>query len=420
MSTSPYPTPPQTDIHSQTLSAHTSAMGGLDLLGCLPSQQLPICAPGHSLLPSAISWSTDPSAAHCYSNPSPNLGEYQGLGIYESFNTIATTNSPFIAPNTHATIPNAFLSPPSLPRKPTHVMYQRTPILEDMGLHYQSIPATRQSTTPSKKVKISHDGEASQINVQRTSIQEDPLPYQCETYSDPAECNEDPTTTLLELDNNIKRPVPDNRITGEPRRLQNEATNTAQASCPTAVSTSRKRKQARKARTAKKGKFECPKCGMQFTRNSNCKSHMKIHDPDRKYPHKCTFGQCTKQFSRKTDLTRHVDSVHEKLRRFGCSECGHRFARQDTLRRHCEDGCRKQQRQAQRAAAAAAAVTSVSSALSYHVTPVSYQQPASPSPCRELNSEHHQHPHSHQPQISNALMRSALFDNAHNAFSQYT
>ncbi|KMU87169.1 hypothetical protein CIHG_05110 [Coccidioides immitis H538.4] len=353
MSTSPYPTPPQTDIHSQTLSAHTSAMGGLDLLGCLPSQQLPICAPGHSLLPSAISWSTDPSAAHCYSNPSPNLGEYQGLGIYESFNTIATTNSPFIAPNTHATIPNAFLSPPSLPSK-TNPRY---------------------------------------INVQRTSIQEDPLPYQYETYSDPAECNEDPTTTLLELDNNIKRPVPDNRITGEPRRLQNEATNTAQASCPTAVSTSRKRKQARKARTAKKGKFECPKCGMQFTRNSNCKSHMKIHDPDRKYPHKCTFGQCTKQFSRKTDLTRHVDSVHEKLRRFGCSECGHRFARQDTLRRHCEDGCRKQQRQAQRAAAAAAAVTSVSSALSYHVTPVSYQQPASPSPCRELNSEHHQHPH---------------------------
>ncbi|KMU81834.1 hypothetical protein CISG_02850 [Coccidioides immitis RMSCC 3703] len=367
MSTSPYPTPPQADIHSQTLSAHTSAMGGLDLLGCLPSQQLPICAPGHSLLPSAISWSTDPRAAHCYSNPSPNLGEYQ-----------------------------------------------------DMGLHYQSIPPTRQSTTPSKKVKISHDGEASQIDVQRTSIQEDPLPYQYETYSDPAECNEDPTTTLLELDNNIKRPVPDNRITGEPRRLQNEARNTAQASCPTAGSTSRKRKQARKARIAKKGKFECPKCGMQFTRNSNCKSHMKIHDPDRKYPHKCTFGQCTKQFSRKTDLTRHVDSVHEKLRRFGCSECGHRFARQDTLRRHCEDGCRKQQRQAQRAAAAAAAVTSVSSALSYHVTPVSYQQPASPSPCRELNSEHHQHPHSHQPQISNALMRSALFDNAHNAFSQYT
>ncbi|KAF3482164.1 uncharacterized protein GIQ15_04923 [Arthroderma uncinatum] len=103
------------------------------------------------------------------------------------------------------------------------------------------------------------------------------------------------------------------------------------------------KKPAKKKRTLENGKYECEQCGRQFTRNSNCRSHMKIHDPNRRYPHKCTIDECTNKFSRKTDLIRHVDSVHKKLKRFGCDQCGHRFARQDTLQRHREDGCRRQQ-----------------------------------------------------------------------------
>ncbi|EEP75480.1 predicted protein [Uncinocarpus reesii 1704] len=308
MHASPYPTPPQTHAHTQPLSSHTPAMVGLELLDCHPNQQLPICT--QPLLPASVSWPNDPSATQCYSSPSPNLGDYQGLGIYGSIDAIATTSSPFITPNTDVSVPNTmtFLSPPSMTRKPANVTYQRAPVLADIGLQYPEIPAHRQSTT-SKRMKITHDEGTGHNAVQRTPVQQLALPYSYETgYTSPAEPNRVSANTLLELDNNIKRPAVNRRLPRETRPSSNNTNTATQVTCSTATFNNEVRKQPPKAVATAKGKFECPTCGMQFTRNSNCKSHMKIHDPNRKFPHKCTVGQCTKQFSRKTDLVRHVDS----------------------------------------------------------------------------------------------------------------
>ncbi|BCS01266.1 putative C2H2 finger domain protein (Ezf) [Aspergillus luchuensis] len=83
--------------------------------------------------------------------------------------------------------------------------------------------------------------------------------------------------------------------------------------------------------------LECPTCGVRFTRRSNCKEHMKSHDPSYVRPHPCET--CGREFRRRTDLKRHVDSIHRGIRKFGCEKCGRRYSRQDTLSRHQSDGC---------------------------------------------------------------------------------
>lgn len=96
-------------------------------------------------------------------------------------------------------------------------------------------------------------------------------------------------------------------------------------------------KKKRQRTTPEEATHECRVCGKLFKRSYNWKSHMETHNPERKYPHPCTamIGNqpCMKKFQRKTDLDRHVDSVHLKARNHQCDLCGNRFARRDTLRR---------------------------------------------------------------------------------------
>ncbi|OXV06385.1 hypothetical protein Egran_05846 [Elaphomyces granulatus] len=77
--------------------------------------------------------------------------------------------------------------------------------------------------------------------------------------------------------------------------------------------------------------LQCTVCGYRFTRRSNCRQHMKNHDPNRKRDHSC--DDCGRSFGRKTDLKRHMNSIHDGTKRFGCDQCGRYFSRQDTLNR---------------------------------------------------------------------------------------
>ncbi|KAL4734745.1 hypothetical protein BDV11DRAFT_209137 [Aspergillus similis] len=79
---------------------------------------------------------------------------------------------------------------------------------------------------------------------------------------------------------------------------------------------------------------ECTICGARFTRRSNCREHMKRHNPSNRKSYACEI--CGKALGRKTDLKRHVDSVHRGIRKYGCEECGSRFTRQDTLARRMQ------------------------------------------------------------------------------------
>jgi hypothetical protein len=106
---------------------------------------------------------------------------------------------------------------------------------------------------------------------------------------------------------------------------------------------SRQRRPSRRRGTPKEeANYQCKVkgCGKFFSRNYNYKSHMETHDESREYPFPCAEEGCTKRFVRKTDLQRHHQSVHAKVRNHKCDYCDSAFARKDTLRRHMEDGCR--------------------------------------------------------------------------------
>lgn len=53
----------------------------------------------------------------------------------------------------------------------------------------------------------------------------------------------------------------------------------------------------------------CDTCGKLFQRLSNLKAHMETHRPDREQPWACQYHECERRFVRKTDMTRHQESV---------------------------------------------------------------------------------------------------------------
>lgn len=80
--------------------------------------------------------------------------------------------------------------------------------------------------------------------------------------------------------------------------------------------------------------YRCPQCPEKgFARRYNYNQHMLIHDSYRKKDNICRYPGCGKEFVRKTDLTRHDQSVHQQSKPFRCTRCPSAFSRKDTLRR---------------------------------------------------------------------------------------
>ncbi|OAT10715.1 hypothetical protein BDBG_06525 [Blastomyces gilchristii SLH14081] len=319
---SPYPTPPQSRAHTEILPAHSPVATGLGIFG---TTHVSMCSPSQSLLQSSQAWQRGCGPNNAFSP----MGVMSGLTSFEESHLVLQG-----APQ-HSGVSMVYSSPTHR-EMASNSMIQRYATSYNNDFHYQLVPTTTQE-------------RHSAINQQRQRQ------VDC---SMPQDLDQNNSVLLFDLDNNVEnqsvennnteRPAINNRIPRAPLRSSRSHAAASQDD-QVKVQSGGIRKQSRRKTNGPEGKFMCEKCGRHFTRNSNCKSHMKTHDPNRKLPFKCTDPECTKKFGRKTDLTRHVDSVHKKLRQYGCDQCGHRFARQDTLRRHREDGCRRQNRQAQRA-----------------------------------------------------------------------
>jgi len=78
--------------------------------------------------------------------------------------------------------------------------------------------------------------------------------------------------------------------------------------------------------------FPCtfPGCQKVFTKQTNLKSHSRIHHTERNY----SCQECGTSFRRSHDLKRHQRSLHSDVKPFGCGRCGKRFSRMDALKRH--------------------------------------------------------------------------------------
>src|SRR5690606_9492223 len=109
--------------------------------------------------------------------------------------------------------------------------------------------------------------------------------------------------------------------------------HTARARGASSTPTRNPERNKRQYTTRDKANYICSKCGKYFDRIWNFKIHKLTHDPNRDKPHGCNFKGCKSRFVRKTDLDRHMSSVHLKEKKWGCGMCDRRFARKDTLRR---------------------------------------------------------------------------------------
>ena len=86
-----------------------------------------------------------------------------------------------------------------------------------------------------------------------------------------------------------------------------------------------------KKRGKKKEPRECPECDREFTFKSELKRHIEVVHLKVKR-HKCE--KCGKGFSQKCMLEDHVNAVHLKKREHQCQDCGNSFARLSQLNRH--------------------------------------------------------------------------------------
>ncbi|KLJ06917.1 hypothetical protein EMPG_17600 [Blastomyces silverae] len=375
---SPYPTPPQSRAHTEILPAHSPVATGLGIFG---TTHVSMCSPSQSLLHPPQAWQRGCGPNNAFSP----MGVMSGLPSFEESHLVLQGNQQ------HSGVSMVYSSPTHRGMA-SNTMIQRYTTPYNNDLHYQPVPTTRQE-------------RHSTINQQRQRQVDCSMPQGLDQNN---------SVLLFDLDNNvenqsvennnIERPAINNRIPRAPLRSSRSHAAASQDD-QGKVQSGGIRKQSRRKTNEPEGKFMCEKCGRHFTRNSNCKSHMKTHDPNRKLPFKCTAPECTKKFGRKTDLTRHVDSVHKKLREYGCDECGHRFARQDTLRRHLEDGCRRHNRQAQRALK----------------NPPTVPEPVQPYQASSILYPDQTNPYSEADDQQNlhASFISPYLDNTANAFQQY-
>ena len=72
--------------------------------------------------------------------------------------------------------------------------------------------------------------------------------------------------------------------------------------------------------------------------STNIKQELEEEDPlgladDSKQEVRYNCDKCEKSFTRKSDLTRHIQSVHDKIR-YNCNQCAKSFSERGTLKRH--------------------------------------------------------------------------------------
>merc|ERR1711974_102306 len=86
-----------------------------------------------------------------------------------------------------------------------------------------------------------------------------------------------------------------------------------------------------KKQCAKKIKFVCDDCGFEAMWKSDLERHVNgVHLKIK--PFNC--NQCEASFTQKSHLKQHVKAIHDKLKPFKCNQCEASFSRKERFQRH--------------------------------------------------------------------------------------
>lgn len=83
--------------------------------------------------------------------------------------------------------------------------------------------------------------------------------------------------------------------------------------------------------------LECPHAGCKrtFKREYNRTLHLKTHDQRTRKPFHCPYPNCNGlRFTRKHDLSRHTNKMHDGALNWSCDWCGERFTSSEVLVKH--------------------------------------------------------------------------------------
>ena len=81
-----------------------------------------------------------------------------------------------------------------------------------------------------------------------------------------------------------------------------------------------------------KGPHKCTKCGKSWESSAHLTKHIRTHTKEKTF--KCSWTGCIRKYSQIGDLTRHIDIVHKKVKKYKCSDCGKVFGLLQKLTRH--------------------------------------------------------------------------------------
>ena len=74
----------------------------------------------------------------------------------------------------------------------------------------------------------------------------------------------------------------------------------------------------------------CKSCDYAFIKKENLTIHLRTHNEEK--PHGCLW--CEKKYWHESDVKRHMNIKHYKLKIYSCSECNRTFHEKDKLDRH--------------------------------------------------------------------------------------
>ena len=83
--------------------------------------------------------------------------------------------------------------------------------------------------------------------------------------------------------------------------------------------------------------YKCKKCNFTTDDRSNLQKHKELHKTVK--PFVCKYDQCHKRFTKKRDLKKHIERIHDDDDKYQCSYCRQKFRSNKDLEMHSRTPC---------------------------------------------------------------------------------